>query len=118
MMNVLLVLCTHFPRHCLLLSNFRSLPDVIMGINVNAQVVQARVRGLAVTCSRLSVFLCLFDIFPTHFNWLRDMYKHSFAQPRAEDDYLPVAAREQRITAVYWCGFLPLISAAELSYAD
>jgi hypothetical protein len=72
MMSLLRKLRTHFPRHRLLLSVFSSLPDGKPG--VNAAVVQARVRGLAVVCSMLFIGPGLFDIlFPTHFNRLRDM---------------------------------------------
>jgi hypothetical protein len=88
MLSLLRTLRTHFPRHRLLLSDFSSLPDAIPG--VNAPVVQARVRGSAVACSTLFVRPGLFGIFPTHFNRLHDMYEHVLAQPRADDDCLPV----------------------------
>ena len=89
-MRLLRTLCAHFSRHRLPLSNFSLLPDMIPG--VNAPVVQARVRGSAVTCSTLSTCPGFFDIsFSAHLNRLRDMYEHVFEKLRA-DDRVPVAA--------------------------
>ncbi|KAH9954573.1 hypothetical protein BC827DRAFT_955068 [Russula dissimulans] len=75
---------THFPRHRLLLSDFSSLSNVILGVNTLA--VQVRMHGAVVACSTLFVRSGLFDIFPTHFGRLRDIHECWLAQPHATND--------------------------------
>ena len=74
----------------------------------------------AVASSTIFVRPVLSNIFPTHFNWLWDMYERVLAQPRADDDRLPVAHPRLR-PAPYCCPsaqFLFFIPVAESSYAD
>ncbi|KAL9713453.1 hypothetical protein Ac2012v2_003063 [Leucoagaricus gongylophorus] len=83
LLSLLKTLRTHFPRHRLLLSDFFSLPDAILG--VNAPVVQTRFRNTTVPCSTLLVKQGYFDIFfPTDFERLRDMYEYILSQPHSK----------------------------------
>ena len=80
LLSLLRMLREHFPRHRLLLSDFSSLPETILG--VNAPVVQTRYKNVTIPCTTLLVKQGYFDIFfPTNFERLRDMYEHVLSQP-------------------------------------
>lgn len=80
LLTLLYKLRTHFPLHRLLLSDFSSLPDTVVGYN--APVVQTRYKNTMVPCSSLFVQQGYFDIFfPTNFEKLRDMYEHVLSRP-------------------------------------
>ncbi|KAJ3334610.1 hypothetical protein HDU91_002641, partial [Kappamyces sp. JEL0680] len=66
-------ICTMFPNHNLLLSDFNRLPDSIPG--VDAPVVQTRFQSSMVPCSTYLVQPGYFDIFfPTNFALLKQIY--------------------------------------------
>ncbi|KAG8854435.1 hypothetical protein FRB96_007497 [Tulasnella sp. 330] len=74
------VLREYFPRHRLLLSDFSSLPDTVVGFD--APVVQTRYRGTMVPVETFMVQQGYFDIFfPTSFDLLRDMYELVMDKP-------------------------------------
>ncbi|OSX64437.1 hypothetical protein POSPLADRAFT_1069710 [Postia placenta MAD-698-R-SB12] len=90
LLSLLRTLRQHFPRHRLLLSDFSSLPDTIVG--VTAPVVQTRYRNETVPCTTLLVKQGYFDIFfPTDFGRLRDMYEQILSQP------LPLSLPEEAL---------------------
>lgn len=61
------------PQHRLLVADFSTLPDAVMGRN--GPVVQTRYQGTMIPCETLLVRQGFFDIFfPTDFSLLRDTY--------------------------------------------
>ena len=83
LLTLLYKLRTHFPLHRLLLSDFSSLPDTVVGHN--APVVQTRYKNTMVPCSSLFVRQGYFDIFfSTDFERLRDMYEHILERPASK----------------------------------
>lgn len=95
-LSLLRLLRAHFPRHRLLLTDFSSLPDAVLG--VNGPVVQTSVRGTMVPCKTIFVRQGYFDIlFPTAFEQLRDMYEFILEQP-AGIGHDPINLRHARLT--------------------
>lgn len=65
---------THFPSHRIIMSDFDSLPDSLVGIN--APVVQTRYKGTMIPVTTYLILQGFFDIFfPTNFDHLKKTYK-------------------------------------------
>lgn len=67
-------ICSEFPDHRLILSDFSGLPDTMKGYG--GPVVQTRYKGDTVACSTYLLQPGLFDIFfPTDFKLLKDVHQ-------------------------------------------
>lgn len=68
------ILTQYFPKHRIIISDFNSLPESIVG--VDAPVVQTRFENAMIPCTTYLVQPGYFDIFfPTNFELLKAVYQ-------------------------------------------
>ncbi|SJX60444.1 uncharacterized protein SRS1_11781 [Sporisorium reilianum f. sp. reilianum] len=106
-----------FPQHRLVMSDFDTLPDALVG--TNAPVVQTRFQGAMIPVSTYLVLQGYFDIFfPTNFAHLKHVYKSVLSPGKARSagkeffsSHFPGAggargARERNVKVYSHAGFL------------